>query len=100
MKITIRLRTWRLRSKLKVSEVRQLWKEELHRRLNSKGKHCGVQWRWKTREWVTDRKLLKRIAEAIQRDVDVDLEKKGCNLRCFLDDEINSYLKSGTYKHL
>ena len=81
-------------NELKESEVRELWRNELYCRLKAEGANCGVQWKWKTREWVTDRNLLERIAKTIQRDTEADIDYA---LRSYLDDEINRYLKTGAY---
>ena len=80
------------------TEVRQQWKDELHRRLKTHGGDCLSEWKWKTGEWGADNKLLKNIAGAIGRDFERDIETIGSNLRSFLEDEINRYLKTGVYK--
>ena len=79
------------------TEVRQQWKEELHRMLKIHGGNCLSEWRWKTVEWGAHNDLLKNIAGAIGRDFETDIEKKSSNLRSFLEDEINRYLKTGAY---
>ena len=79
-------------------QVRQLWKEELHRRLKKDGRNCGVEWSdGITREWNTGNTLLKSIAQVIDRDVVEDLDRKDCNLKSYLDNESNFFLKSGKY---
>ena len=81
------------------TEVRQQWKEELHRRLKIHGGDCLSEWKWKTGEWGADNKLLKNIATTIGRDFARDVETKGSNLRRFMEEEINRYLKTGAYKY-
>ena len=80
---------------LTVSEVKQLWKDELHRRLKVNGTNFGCQRNNRTRLWVTDTILLVKIAKAIQRDAVADIERKDFNLKNFLDDELNRYLRTG-----
>ena len=78
-------------------EIRSLWKEELHRRMKVEGLNFGCVWKWKRKEWLTDMKLLKKMARAIDRDVEKDIERKDCNLKSFLDTEINRYFKTGAF---
>ena len=80
------------------TEVRQQWKEELHRMLKIHGGDCLSEWKWKTGEWGADNDLLKNIATTIGRDFARDVETKGSNLRSFLEEEINRYLKTGAYR--
>ena len=79
-------------------QVKQLWKEELHRRMKSKGLHCGVEWSGGlTREWNTGKRLLEQMAQSIKRDVSKDIGIKDLNLKNFLDNESNVFFKSGKY---
>ena len=82
-------------------QVRQLWKEEHHRRMKEKGHICGVEWSGGlTKEWNTGKPLLKSIAEEIHRDAMKDLGTKDLDLKRFLDNESNMFFKSGKYDRL